>query len=54
MDKFTLNTNLVFAIQKYLAGRPYGEVANLMLALQQQIAPQLPAEQVKDAAASDK
>lgn len=44
MDRFTLTANLIQAIQNYLGARPFKEVANLMLALNQQIAAQLPPE----------
>lgn len=40
MDKIVLTTNLVEALHKYLVSRPFGEVANLVLALQQQISAQ--------------
>ncbi len=44
MDRFVLTANLIQAIQNYLGSRPFKEVANMMLALQQQIASQLPPE----------
>lgn len=49
MEKFVLSGNLVQAIQNYLIQRPFKEVANIVLALQQQIAPQLPPEQAEPA-----
>lgn len=42
MEKYVLTANLVSALQQYLIKRPFDEVANLVLALQQQIAPQIP------------
>lgn len=45
MDKFYLTANLVNAIQGYLGSRPFNEVANLVLALQAQVAAQLPEQQ---------
>lgn len=49
MDRFVLSANLVNALQNYLVSRPFSEVANLVLALQQQIAPQLPQDAVQGA-----
>lgn len=48
MDRFVLSANLVNALQNYLVSRPFGEVANLVLALQQQVAAQMPAEQQQE------
>lgn len=42
MDKFVLSANLVNALQGYLGTRPFNEVANLALALQAQVAAQMP------------
>lgn len=44
MEKIVLTGNLVDAIYKYMSARPYAEVANIMLAMQQQIAQQMPKE----------
>ncbi len=44
MDRFVLSANLVQAIRSYLGTRPFNDVANIMLAMQQQIASQLPPE----------
>lgn len=49
MDRYVLSANLVNALQNYLVSRPFGEVANLVLALQQQVAAQMPAEQQAEA-----
>lgn len=49
METITLSANLVDAIQKYLIARPFAEVANIVLALQQQINQQLPQEQPEQA-----
>lgn len=44
MDRYVLSANLVNAIQKYLVARPFAEVANIVLALQQQINAQVQQE----------
>lgn len=46
MDKFVLTANLVEALHKYLVSKPFGEVANLVLALQQQVSAQQQQETV--------
>lgn len=48
MEKVTFTANLVDAIYKYMSARPYAEVANIVLAMQQQIAQQMPKEQQTD------
>lgn len=47
MDRYVISANLLNAIQKYLVSRPFGEVANLVLALQQQINAQATQEGVE-------
>lgn len=44
MEKYVLSATLINALQQYLVKRPFEEVANLVLALQQQVAPQMPKE----------
>ena len=36
MEKVTLSTQLVNSVMQYLGNRPYVEVANLIIALQQE------------------
>ncbi len=48
MDRFVLSANLVAAIQNYLNSRPFAEVANIALALNQQVQAQLPKEESQE------
>lgn len=45
MEKYVLSATLINALQQYLVKRPFDEVANLVMAMQQQVAPQMPKEQ---------
>ena len=50
-QNITLSLNLVNAVLQYLGTRPYGEVFQLVQAIQAAAIPQLPAEEKPDEAA---
>lgn len=45
LEKITLSSNLIVAINNYLYTRPFGEVANIALALQQEVQAQATTEE---------
>ena len=48
MEKISLSVNLVNAILQYLGNQPYGAVANLVVGIQQEAAPQMAAQPVAE------